>query len=210
VSLEQAYFVSVRTFVPPGVVMIRTAAGFALLFASLQLAAQSNSTAPLPAPQMHSLPGGTLIILPDVERACPIAMHASRGVWDHTIKIREGERELVYPRFGQRISLNLKDSHPARIVAATVRVRGMNGKNRMLLTPAREQQDWNAVTTLKANFNQEQNDGSVSADLRVTGFTAVNSIQLIDVSYSDGTTWRIPHSNVCRVQPDSLMLITER
>lgn len=208
--LEQAYFVSVRAFVPRGVIMIRTAVGFALLFASLQLTAQSNSAPPFSVPQVHSLPGGTLIILPDVEEVCPIAMHASRGIWDRTIRVRDGEKDIVHTRAGQQISLTLKDSHTARIVAATVRVRGMNGKSRMMLTPAGEQQDWNAVTTLRAKFIREQDDGSVSADLRITGLTAVNSVQLIDVSYSDGTTWRIPHSNACRVKPDSLMLITER
>jgi hypothetical protein len=150
-----------------------------------------------------------VIILPDVEPACPIGMHASQGVWDHTIRVRDGERDLPYPRVGQRISLNLKDSHPAHIIAATVRVRGLNGKNRMMLTPAGTQQDWNAVTTLKIKFAQEK-DGTDSADLWIPGFTAVSFVELIDVSYSNGTTWRTPASNACRVRPDPLMLITER
>lgn len=189
--------------------MIRTAASLALVFASVSLSAQSNSNPPVPVPQVHSLPGGTLIILSDVEGACPIAMHASQGMWNHTIRVRHGEKEPVGPHSGQLISLNLKDAHSAHIVAATVRVRGLNGKNRMMLTPAGAQQDWNAVATLKARFAQED-DGSALADLRVAGFTAVYSVQLIDVSYSDGSTWRSPKSNACRVQPDPLMLITER
>lgn len=189
--------------------MIRTAACVALLLASLQLSAQSNSTPPLPAPEAHSLPGETLVLRSYVEGACPIAMHAKQGMWNHTIRVKNGEKESVHPRPGQRISLNLKDDRHASIVAATVRVRGLNGKNRMMLTPAGEQQDWNAVTTLKVKFAQ-QDDGSALADLRVAGFTAVNSVQLIDVSYSDGSTWRSPKSNACRVQPDPLMLITER
>ena len=189
--------------------MVRTAAGLLLLLSSLPLTSQSTSSKQTVTPEIHQLPGGTLVFRGEVDGSCPIAMHASRGVWDHTIRVREGEKEFVHPSFGQRISLNLKASHSATIVAATVRVRGLDGKSRMVLTPAGAQQDWNAVKTLKAKFVQEE-DGSVSADLRVAGFTAVDSVQLIDVTYSDGTLWRTPHSNACRVQPDPLMLITER
>ena len=189
--------------------MIRTASCIALLIASLHISAQSNSTAPLPAPEEHSLPGGTLIILPDVEGACPIAMHARQGMWNHTVRVKDGEKESVDPHWGQRISLSLKDDRHARIAAATVRVLGLDGTSRKVLTPTGEQQDWNAVTTLKVKFAQ-QDDGSALADLRVAGFTAVNSVQLINVSYSDGSTWRSPKSNACRVQPDPLMLITKR
>lgn len=190
--------------------MIRTASCIALLVASLQLSAQSNSTSPLPASQVQSLPGETLTLRPYVEGACPISMHATQGMWDHTVRVKDGETKPVPPvPLGQRISLSLKDDRHASIVAATVRVRGLNGTSRKVLTPTGEQQDWNAVTTLKVKFAQ-QDDGSSLADLRVAGFTAVNSVQLINVSYSDGSTWRSSKANACSVQPDPLMLITER
>ena len=149
------------------------------------------------------------MVLPPVNTACPVAMHARQGVWDHVIRVREGERERVLRPVGQRISLTLEDSHSARIVSATVRVHGLNGKHRLLPTPTDEDRKWNAVATLKVDFVAE-NDGSVSSDLRINGFTAVFSIQLLDVTYADGKVWRVSGSDGCRVQPDPLMLITER
>ena len=49
--------------------------------------------------------------------------------------------------------------------------------------------------------------GRVTGDLYIPGFTAVNSIELLQVSYSDGRVWRIGAGNVCRVKPDPMMLI---
>jgi hypothetical protein len=49
--------------------------------------------------------------------------------------------------------------------------------------------------------------GPVTSDLYVPGFTAVSSIELLEVSYDDGRVWRIGGSSVCRVKPDPMMLI---
>jgi len=139
---------------------------------------------------------------------CPIDMRAKQGVWDRTIRVRDGEKERGRQQFGQRISLSLKDAHQKRIVKATVRVRGLNGTSRAIPTPADDSQIWNTTRTLKVNF-VEQEDGTVYADLRLVGFTAVGPIQLLNVSYSDGSVWTISRSEPCNVRPDPLMLITE-
>lgn len=200
--------------------MLRTAAGFALVFTSLTITAQSgsnsgtagsgvagSSTPGVSGPQVHVLANGnTVVTLPLVEGACPIGMHASQSLWNHTIAVQKG---LGNERFGQRISLNLKESHPGRIIEATVRVKGLNGKSRMLLTPTGMGEKWNATRILKVKF-VEENDGSVTGDLWIAGFTAVTSVELLDVSYSDGSTWSKSGLSGCRVQPDPLMLITER
>jgi len=192
--------------------MLRTVAGFALFFTSLGLIAQNgpgSSPAVSASPEGPSTAGLTVVILPNMEGACPVAMHASQGVWDHTIRVREGNKERIDQPFGQRISLNLKDSQSVRVVSATVRVRGWNGKNRVLATPTDSNQRWNAVKTLRVQFVEEK-DGSVSGDLWVGGFTAVDSLQLLNLTYADGRVWRASGSAFCRVQPDPLMLITER
>jgi len=190
--------------------MIRTAAGVALLLTSFTVAAQSGAVSGSFGVAGPTTQGSTVFVLPNVSRVCPIDMHASQGVWDRTIRVREGEQERVHSRYGQRISLSLKQTHSARIVSATVRVHGLNGTNRVLPTPAELSRNHsNAVATLKVKF-VEENDGSVSADLWINGFTAVNSVELLDVSYADGSTWRNSGSGLCRVQPDPMMLITER
>jgi len=200
--------------------MTRSAVGLALLLSSALMSAQDGRSGLATfgvagqqgsevAPQVHSVPGGIVVINPPIASACPIDMHATQGVWDRTIRVRNGEKDLVPQSFGQRISLKLKDSRPARIVAATVRVHGLNGKSGMLPTPADVSARSNAIRTVKVKFTEEQ-DGTVSADLRVGGFTSVTSIQLVNVTYSDGSVWTISRSSACQVQPDPLMLITER
>jgi len=192
--------------------MLRTAAGLTLLACSLALTAQNTSSSGTAAPQPPEpqVPtNGAIFVVPGLGGACPVAMHASQGVWDHTIRIRDGENGRTAQPFGQRISLNLRDTQSDRIVSATVRVRGWNGKHRVLSTPTDTNQRWNAEKTLKVRFVEEK-DGSVSGDLWVGGFTAVDSLQLLNLTYADGRVWRASGSAFCRVQPDPLMLITER
>jgi hypothetical protein len=201
--------------------MIRTGVGLALLLSSALLSAQNSPRSGVAtfgvagqqgseaATQLHSVPGGLVVINPPIASACPIDMHATQGVWDRTIRVRNGERDLVPRGFGQRISLKLKDSRPARIVAATVRVHGLNGKSGILPTPADVSPRSNAIRTVKVRFTEEP-DGTASADLRIGGFTSVTSIELMNVTYSDGSIWTISRSNGCQVQPDPFMLITER
>jgi len=179
--------------------MKRAALTVALLLTSLSLAAQSNAK-----PQTL-----TLYRLPNlVAGTCPIDMHANQGVWDHTLKIREGDKERVPQPFGQRISLTLKDPRHAPITAATVRVHGLTGKNRVLQT-GNEAGTSDAVTTIHLAFGA-QGDAGVTGDLSIPGFTAVNFIELQEVSYSDGATWRVSGLELCRVQPDPVMLVINR
>jgi len=199
--------------------MFRTAACLAILVGSITLIAQNSATSSSgqfegakpkgSVPQPRSLPGSAILIYPSIVANCPIDMHATQGVWDRTIRVRDGDKERVTQPFGQRISLNLKDARSSRIVSATVRVRGLNGNNRTLPTPANTARRWNAVRTLRVRFGEES-DGTVSADLWIVGFTSVGSIELMNVSYSDGSVWTISESGACRVEPDPIVLITER
>lgn len=187
--------------------MIRSAAGLIVLVSSLGLAAQ-NSNGTGANSSGSSEPELLISQASNGERtsACPIGMYASQSLWNHNIAVQKG---IGNEKFGQRISLSLRDSHPARIVAATVRVHGLNGKNRMLLTPTDSNQKWSAVKTLRVKFLRES-DGSVSGDLWIGGFTSVGLIELIDVSYADGSMWRQAGLNLCRVQPDPMMLISNK
>lgn len=169
----------------------------ALLLTSLTLAAQ-NADKTNTLPQIQILP-------PNSTAVCPVSMSARQGIWDHTIKVRQGEQQHPPQPFGQRILLSLVDAHPARIVSATVAVHGTTGKNHMLQT-VDSASGANATTTVTASFTK-QGDGSVSADIYVPGFTSVTSLELQQVSYADGSTWKIDSSNACRVAPDPMMLI---
>jgi hypothetical protein len=167
----------------------------ALLFSPLTLAAQKVGRNDKPVVIFN---GNT------VGNSCPIGMHASQGVWDHTIRVR-GQQEQTAQPFGQRVVLSLVVTGPSPVVSATVKVRGLTGKNRMLQTESVGNISGDGVRIMKITFVQKP-DG-VSSDLYVPGFTSVSSIELLQVSYSDGKVWKIGGSSVCRVTPDPMMLI---
>jgi hypothetical protein len=177
------------------------------------LAAQAGSSASAGLePSSETLSTSrALVVLPGNTvsgAACPIGMHADQGVWDHTMRIHEGDKQGVLQPFGQKLSLTLKDTRHARITAATVRVHGLTGKNRIVQTGG-ERGGSDAVRTVQVSFGS-QGEAGVTGDLWIPGFTAVTLIELREVSYSDGTAWKISGSNVCRVQPDPLMLVSNR
>lgn len=166
----------------------------AAFICSLTLAAQNSPRTTTRILPLNSLPG-----------ACPIDMYARQGVWDHTIRIREGEHQQSHAPFGQRIFLTLVDKRPVQIVAATIIVRGLTGKNRVLQT-AGSANDFVAARIIRATFTK-QPDGSVSADIYVPGLTSVTSLELQDVSFADGSTRKFNSSSMCRVAPDPFMLV---
>lgn len=176
---------------------------FVLLLSSLTLVAQSSTRNEGKRPVQH----GTFVDLDELPgNGCPIGMAASQGVWDHTIKVRQGLQEQSIQPFGQRIFLTLSDSDRAAIVAATVKVHGFNGMNHMLETVGDTNAQGDATKMMKIAFAMSAK-GPVTSDLYVPGFTAVSSIELLEVSYDDGRVWRIGGSSVCRVKPDPMMLI---
>ena len=136
---------------------------------------------------------------------CPIGMHADQGVWDRTVRVWQGQKERTLQPFGQRILLSLAVSGPSPIVSATVKVRGLTGKNRVLQTGT---VGGDGVKIMKITFVQKPE--GVFSDLYVPGFTSVSSIELLEFSYSDGRVWKIGGSSVCRVAPDPMMLIANQ
>lgn len=192
--------------------MYRTAAAISLLtFGVLALSAQnmpSGAAGPAPVPaQDRSNPLMTLSVnLSANAGGCPISMDARQGLWDHTIRVRDGQKEKIYNGFGQRISLTLTDIHAERIVGATVKVLGLSGHNRMLTTDAMSGPKPDASRIIHLTSFSEAKDG-VTAELYAPGFTSVSSIQLLEITYANGSTWSNPNLKVCRVAPDPLMLI---
>jgi hypothetical protein len=173
------------------------ATAFVLLLSSFALAAQNQGKTEAPIViNLGTLPGA----------GCPIGMVANQGVWDHTIRVHQGQQEKGFQPFGQRILLTLNDAHPASIIAATVKVYGLTAKNHVVQASGTSNPRGGATKIIEVTFATSQK-GSVTGDLYIPGFTAVNSIELLQVSYDDGRIWKIGADSVCRVTPDPMMLI---
>jgi hypothetical protein len=174
--------------------MYRAIASAALLLTSLALVAQDAAK----TQTWTVIDLGTL-----VNNSCPISMDAHQGLWDHAIRVENGR---PHDGFGQRISLTLVDNHSAKIVNATVKVLGLSGKNRMLSTDLSSIASPDASRVIHLTSFSEAKNG-VTTQLDAPGFTSVTSIQLLAVTYADGSKWTTPQSKACHVTPDPLMLV---
>lgn len=183
--------------------MFRAAFATALLASSFPLIAQNQ---PSPAPTSNTVLPVALPAGATFAGGCPVSMDARQGIWDHTIRIRNGQDEKAFNGFGQRITLTLVDLHSSRIVAATVKVIGLSGRNRMLNTDgiAGPKADTSRIIRL-TSFSDAKS--GVTAELYAPGFTSVTSIQLEELTYADGSTWSNPQLKVCQVAPNPLMLV---
>ena len=179
--------------------MKRAAFAFVLLSSCSLLFAQNQ-----PSVTTLTIPGN-LPANSTSAAGCPVAMNARQGIWDHTIRVQNGPSK---PRegFGQHISLTLVDTHAATIVDATVKVLGLSGRNRMLNTGAGANGAADASRVVHLTAFSAANNG-VTAELYAPGFTSVTTIQLLAITYANGSTWTAPPSAVCRVAPDPMMLI---
>jgi len=201
--------------------MMRTAA--ALFSAALVLSAAASAQAPVQAPQ-DGIPVTVTRIGPDGQRntttvvvkpvdACPVSMQArQRGLTQmvRTKRTSPQDQPEAMPRPAQHIHLILKGFAKDKLVAsATVTARGLSARSRMQNLNLTGDQPSDIRRTLQVTFTPDQ-DGSVSADIDLPAFTAVKSLQLLSITYADGSSWTLEKSNACLVQPDSLMLIAGR
>jgi hypothetical protein len=182
----------------------------ALLSGSLPLAAQQASAGvaggqasfgvithvPSYAPQ-------TWVVFPQLAN-CPAMLSASH-LADGSM-IRTGMRTgRTHPKgIGQWLHITLNAPKGA---IATLAVHGFSNKARMTETNLGSSPD--AVRTVTAYLSPAQN-GQAAGNIWAPELTAVTSIDLVSLSYDDGTNWSAPSGHICRVTPDPLMLISGR
>lgn len=149
--------------------------------------------------------------------SCPVAMQAKQGSGSGLVMVRKNGpddgQSTLSSKPSQRIHLILGKmpgahfSDPQQIAAATVTARGLSARDH--LEPALElsgARPSDIKRTMNVTFSTEK-DGSISADVILPGFTAVNSIRLESVDLKDGSTWTLPDLKACVVTPDPLMLV---
>ena len=191
------------------------ALSIALLTLPAVIAAQNSQPAQPEGPQptvIAILPGAT-----PTSSSCPVAMQARQGSGSGLVMVKRDRPQdgdsSVDTRPGQRIHLILGKlpgayfPDPSQIGAATVTVKGLSARGRLSLTLSPSGKGPSDLRrTLNVSFNIE-NDGAVSADLNLPGFTAVNSIMLESLSLKDGSTWKLADLKTCFVTPDRMMLV---
>jgi hypothetical protein len=136
---------------------------------------------------------------------CPVSIQASHLPDGSMIKTGADHPKGV----GQRLHLKLHSPDRRTIASATVSLRGWTAKGRTEQVGSASEDPALRVQTLTVPFTSGA-DRTASADVWVPGLTAVVSVELLLVKYSDGSTWTPPQGKTCRVAPDLLMVVTQR
>ena len=148
----------------------------------------------------------TVAVPPPTVNNCPVFMRAQH-LSDGSL-VKTGKP--AHPSgIGQRLHLTFKNPDSKQIASARLTVRGVTPKGRVMQAMPAQGGSSDATQSLSVTFSPGP-DQSATADLWVPGMTAVESIALESMMYSDGTTWKAADGMACRVRPDPLMLISVR
>ncbi|HVN93632.1 MAG TPA: hypothetical protein VMT38_08050 [Terracidiphilus sp.] len=203
-----------------GCVLLVAPLGIAAQNASYGVAGMENMTPTGPDGQTTS----QTIALPN---PCPVSVEASHLSDGNVVRTGAGQFQIGHDPInrpqsqrlpvngakgvGQWLHLKLKSPDARTIDSAALSLRGYTATGRTeQLGPAKPTKE----TTLKMQtltvYLIPGADHTSTVDVWASGLTAVVSVELLSVKYSDGSTWTPAEGNSCRVAPDHLMLITQR
>jgi hypothetical protein len=141
---------------------------------------------------------------------CPVsiqASHLSDGNVVRTGAVLPGADSPKPKGVGQRLHLKLHSPDQRTIASATLNLRGWTAKGRTAKLGSSDDASL-GVRTLTVPFTLDS-DRISSANIWAPGLTAVVSVEVLSVKYTDGSTWTPVQGHACRVAPDHLMLITQ-
>ncbi|MGA9671408.1 MAG: hypothetical protein WBQ94_19510 [Terracidiphilus sp.] len=182
---------------------------FAVLFSAAALAAQT--TAGYGVAGMEGIANSpqtqTLVIqLPPPTNACPVSVQARQAAsWN---RMEVGNDHPKGP--SQRLHLTMVNPKSKLITGATVTVHGRTPKTRATLTPMTADSNPSDATKTLDVFFPAGAGMEESADVWVPGLSAAYSVDLVAVTYADGSTWKIAEGRSCRTSIDGFMLISGR
>lgn len=177
--------------------------GLALMLA-LPLA---NAQSSVPVPQSYGVAGmekigvETSLLTAMPPSSCAIGLQAKHLADGDMMKTGAAHRKGP----GQRLHLSFTSPDSRNIASATVNVRGWDHAG-VATTSAESPAE--AVRTVTVGFPGVQGRTS-SADVWVPGLNSVTSIDLLTITFTDGSTWAPAAGKTCRAYPDPLMLITQ-
>jgi hypothetical protein len=175
--------------------MTRATASAVLLLSSSILTAQSSRGL---QPQSLSYHLDSQVV------GCPVLMQAQQRPSNHLLVTRNGQQSET---IAQRISLKLTGKH---IASGSIRAHGLAAKGRVVQSTASPEAQFGDITRFLTVAFATNADQSASADLMLSGFTAVTFIDLVSLNFSDGIEWRASTQQPCSIVPDPLMLVSNR
>lgn len=138
--------------------------------------------------------------------SCPVSLQAQQISSANMMQVRRGQPE----QSGQRLHLTFTSRDAKQIAAATIAVRGFTpppGPIDTLKAVRKRNAGPDVVTRTVQIAFAPQAGATVNADILVPDLTATQTIDLVSLSYADGTGWKLPEGASCRITPDLLMLV---
>jgi hypothetical protein len=176
---------------------------FAMAIGACPLAAQYTHIPTMQASGVARVQTAVIVSPPALSH-CPVSMrakHLSDGSMVQTGKPAHSAG------VGQRLHLTLRDAK--QIQSATLTIHGLTPKAHSIMLWPGQGGSPGITRDMSVKF-LTGSDGSASADLWIPGMSAVESIELESLIYSDGSAWKVTDGNACRITPDPFMLISGR
>ena len=146
-----------------------------------------------------------IIQLPPQTGPCPISMRAQHAADGDILEVNSNHPKGI----GQSLHLTVTSPDSRQIATAALIVRGLVPKGRVTQTLAAQDNTFDAEKTMDIKFSAEPGKDA-SGDIWVPGLSAVMTIDLQSVTFTDGSTWKLPAEKTCRTFPDPVMLISGR
>ena len=156
-----------------------------------------------PAPQSQAATAENRAILAEAAN-CPVALNVSHLADGSIIRTGNGTGSAHPKGIGQWLHITVMTP---TVSTAQLLVRGFTDKPRVTQSAGKNGPD--AERTVTISFGDRPN-GEAIGDVWAPGLTSVDSINLISLTYRDGTQWSAPSGHVCSVTPDKMMLISGR
>jgi hypothetical protein len=142
-------------------------------------------------------------------RDCPVSLRARQSAAGFMRQVTgTADPNGQQQRVGQRILLTVNSADKRRVAAASLTVHGFSSRGRVIeVLSTNDGSD--AAKSFDVRFSEDSNR-ETSTGLWVPGFSAVRSVVLNSVTYSDGSTWMLSDGDSCETIVDGLMLISDR
>lgn len=147
----------------------------------------------------------TILIAPARPASCPVDLFVQQQ--SPTEVVRTGDQPPEPP--AQRLEISVKP-HPyvEPVDSIVIRVRGVGNRRQTLplgALPGSGRSD-----DLQQTFHLRRADGAPTlsrSGIRIPGINAVRWVELLSVTYIDGTVWHPAANLPCRTEPNRLLLV---
>lgn len=175
-------------------------AKFLLMFAVAGLVAVASGSAQTAKNQTN------IIIVPVPSQvSCPVAMQAQHGADGSTMMVAGGAHRGI----GQLLQFTMNNPKLATISAIRITVHGWDVKGRTLPAVETTSSYASASRTLDLTLSIGAHK-TADTDVWVNGLTAVDSIDLEQVSYTDGSNWEPSTQQACHIMLNAITLISSK